>query len=126
MDGCLPENPLYTLKTQINVLEKFRQRNKLDYFGTKYIYAVLRSTNEDVITKAVVDSLAMQKEFPEYFAGFDLVGQEDLGLPLKDFIKPLLMPSALNQTLPFVFHAGLSSVTLCLLLFLCKFQSNCF
>lgn len=44
-----------------------------------------------------------QEQFPDFFAGFDLVGQEDLGRPLIDFIPELLeIPDDIN----FYFHAG--------------------
>ena len=43
---------------------------------------------------------------PEFFIGFDLVGQEDLGKPLLDFV-PLLLESRRNYPeLGFFFHAG--------------------
>ena len=42
---------------------------------------------------------------PDFFIGFDLVGQEDLGRPLIDFAEDLLW--AKNHTgLHFFFHAG--------------------
>jgi len=47
--------------------------------------------------------LPNQKEFPNFMVGFDLVGQEELGRPLIDFVEPLLkMPEHIN----FYFHAG--------------------
>lgn len=45
----------------------------------------------------------LQKEFPTFLTGFDLVGQEELGRPLIDFVEPLLkMPEDIN----FYFHCG--------------------
>ena len=42
---------------------------------------------------------------PEFFIGFDLVGQEDLGRPLLDFADQLI--EARNRTgLKYFFHAG--------------------
>lgn len=44
-----------------------------------------------------------QKEFPDFMIGFDLVGQEELGRPLIDFVDSLLkMP----EQIKFFFHAG--------------------
>ena len=47
----------------------------------------------------------LNMEMPDFFIGFDLVGQEDLGLPLIDFAKELI--EAKNRTgLEYFFHAG--------------------
>jgi len=46
-----------------------------------------------------------QRQFPDVVAGFDLVGQEDLGPPLSKFLSELL--SGLdNPDLKYFFHAG--------------------
>jgi hypothetical protein len=46
----------------------------------------------------------MKDEMPEYFAGFDLVGQEDKGSPLLTFLPQLL--DASDKGIKFFFHAG--------------------
>ena len=47
----------------------------------------------------------LNMEMPNFFIGFDLVGQEDLGRPLIDFAKELI--KAKNRTdLEYFFHAG--------------------
>ena len=46
-----------------------------------------------------------QTRFPNVVAGFDLVGQEDRGPPLKYFLKQLLSGAA-DPDLRFFFHAG--------------------
>ena len=51
----------------------------------------------------------LRSEYPEAVAGFDLVGQEDLGKPLKDIIDPLLTLSEQNVTIPVFYHAGETS-----------------
>ena len=52
------------------------------------------------------DSLKFQMEFPGYFVGFDLVGQEDSGHDLLYFLDELLYPSQHNMSLKYFFHAG--------------------
>ena len=42
---------------------------------------------------------------PDFFIGFDLVGQEDLGRPLIDFAEDLLWAKN-HSGLHFFFHAG--------------------
>ena len=39
-------------------------------------------------------------------AGFDLVGQEDLGPPLKSFLEKFLINLSANPTMKYFFHAG--------------------
>lgn len=53
-------------------------------------------------------SIEFRQKYPEYFAGYDLVGQEDPGKPLLDYLDDLLYPSNLNSPvdLPYFFHAG--------------------
>ena len=50
----------------------------------------------------------MRKKFPNFFAGYDLVGQEDPGYPLIYFLDELLYPSQQRPPidLPYFFHAG--------------------
>lgn len=45
----------------------------------------------------------IKNNIPETFAGFDLVGQEDLGKPLIDFISQLITAS---KDISYFFHAG--------------------
>ena len=42
---------------------------------------------------------------PDFFIGFDLVGQEDLGQPLLDFADELIEAKNLTD-LQYFFHAG--------------------
>lgn len=48
----------------------------------------------------------MQREFPKTMAGFDLVGQEDFGPPLKSFLGQLVTGLTEDPNLQFFFHAG--------------------
>ena len=54
--------------------------------------------------------IEMKKEYPELIAGYDLVGQEDMGRPLQDLIPELFwfkkrcMEEGVD--IPFFFHAG--------------------
>lgn len=47
----------------------------------------------------------LQARFPDVVAGFDLVGQEDMGPPLKDFLNQLVAGLA-DRNLRYFFHAG--------------------
>ncbi|ALC44999.1 Adgf-B, partial [Drosophila busckii] len=86
-------------KTQTDA---FLQQNP-DFIGAKLIYAPLRGVEPQVVEEYVQKCTALKQEFGDFLVGFDLVGQEELGRPLIDFIEPLLkMPEDIN----FYFHAG--------------------
>jgi len=51
----------------------------------------------------------MKQTFPDYFAGFDLVGQEDKGTPLLGFLPQLL--AAIDKNIKFFFHSGETGTT---------------
>ncbi|KAI8686326.1 hypothetical protein NCS55_00307700 [Fusarium keratoplasticum] len=53
-----------------------------------------------------------KKVWPEWIAGFDLVGEESKGRPIKDFIPELLKfqenCEAAKLEIPFLFHCALT------------------
>ena len=71
-------------------------------------YHCFRIVNNSVILQQVKDSINYLQKYPKYFAGYDLVGQEDPGIPLVNYIDALLYPSRQNPPikLPYFFHAG--------------------
>lgn len=79
--------------------------------STKFHTNCLRFFNESVILDDIKMSLQLMADFPDYFGGYDLVGQEDPGLPLIDYLDALRYPSTLNPpvNLPYFFHAGETS-----------------
>lgn len=91
-----------TLAIYKSETERF-MANNADFIGAKLIYAPLRSVDSKACEEYVQKCIAFQKEFPTFLAGFDLVGQEELGRPLIDFIEPLLK---LPEDISFYFHAG--------------------
>lgn len=60
------------------------------------------------VLKEVKQAIMFMTQFPDHFAGYDLVGQEDPGKPLLDYVNELQYPSRLNPPfkLPYFFHAG--------------------
>ncbi|XP_078680475.1 adenosine deaminase 2-like [Branchiostoma floridae x Branchiostoma belcheri] len=79
-----------------------------DFSGAKFIYSSIRAFNESDIAKDVAKAVKLRAMFPSFFAGYDLVGQEDPGHPLVYFLDTLLQPSQQNPpvNLPYFFHAG--------------------
>lgn len=74
-----------------------------DFFGTKLIYAPLRAVNVETVKQYVNIARKLKQKFGDFIAGFDLVGQEDVGSPTKEFLKVL---SEAGDELTYMFHAG--------------------
>ncbi|XP_068149182.1 adenosine deaminase 2 [Drosophila tropicalis] len=83
-------------------VERFVSENP-DFIGSKLIYAPLRGVEPKIVDDYVKTCVVLNEKFPDFLVGFDLVGQEELGRPLIDFVEQLLkMPEHIN----FYFHAG--------------------
>ncbi|KAH8259368.1 hypothetical protein KR026_003103 [Drosophila bipectinata] len=102
---CMGEKML-TIRDTVAIykseLERFMSDHP-DFIGSKLIYAPLRGVEPKVVEEYVKTATELNKEFPDFMVGFDLVGQEELGRPLIDFVDSLLkMP----EQIKFFFHAG--------------------
>ena len=81
-----------------------------NFWGCRYIWTSLRRWGKQQIVEHMKECIAMKLEFPDIIAGYDLVGQEDLGRPLSDltpelfWFKKRCLESGVD--LPFFFHAG--------------------
>lgn len=78
-------------------------REHSDFIGVKLIVTRHRACGVEKISDAIELARQVKAELPHFFAGFDLVGQEDLGRPLTDFL-PLLAKA--KHEMDFFFHAG--------------------
>ncbi|XP_071441124.1 adenosine deaminase 2-like [Hetaerina americana] len=83
--------------------EEFVSKNPEDFFGAKLIYGPIRHINDSTFTDDLQMVMNLHAQYPDFLAGFDLVGQEDKGRPLKDFVDRLL---TLPPDIQFFFHAG--------------------
>lgn len=87
--------------------DKFVAANP-DFTGAKIIKSNLRIKSSDDILSDIKNAVELMKQFPNHFAGYDLVGQEDPGKPLLDYLDALRYPA--SQTPPinmsYFFHAG--------------------
>ncbi|KAI9682865.1 MAG: hypothetical protein M1829_006299 [Trizodia sp. TS-e1964] len=80
------------------------------FWGARMIWTTLRFFDNRQIAESMEDCIAVKLAYPHLIAGFDLVGQEDLGRPLTS-LTPLLFwfrkrCAEEGVTLPFFFHAG--------------------
>ncbi|XP_034486059.1 adenosine deaminase 2 [Drosophila innubila] len=60
-----------------------------NFVGIKVIYAVWRGSDVEKMRENVEEFKILQKAFPEFVIGFDLVGQEDKGKPLYEQLSVL-------------------------------------
>uniref|UniRef100_UPI00398EBE91 adenosine deaminase 2-A n=1 Tax=Pristiophorus japonicus TaxID=55135 RepID=UPI00398EBE91 len=81
-------------------------RDNPDFMGAKVIFSVQRKVNNSEMRTAINKAMELYKKFPETMAGFDMIGQEDVGHPLWYFKNELLIPAEMGVKLPYFFHAG--------------------
>lgn len=95
-------NAVATAEIYKNVTDKFMS-DFPDFFGAKLIYAPLRLVDASTVKEYLKIAKEIKNKMPEFFAGFDLVGQEDLGAPTKEFMSELVEG---KKYLDYFFHAG--------------------
>lgn len=100
LDGTV-YNKLITAKAYRKAINRF-VNDYPDFVGAKLIFAPARKVNTTVLDEYIRLARQIKKDMPDFFAGFDLVGQEDAGNPLIEFVPQLLAAKDLN----FFFHAG--------------------
>ncbi|KAL1302798.1 hypothetical protein AAFC00_003139 [Neodothiora populina] len=80
------------------------------FWGARMIWTAIRHFDTRKIIESMQECIVMKQLFPDLIAGFDLVGQEDIGRPLADLIPELFwFKKACAQSgvdIPFFFHAG--------------------
>ncbi|PGH27124.1 hypothetical protein AJ80_01080 [Polytolypa hystricis UAMH7299] len=78
--------------------------------GIKVIYCAPRSIKKEDMTWCLNDCIALKQEFPDLICGFDMVGCEGRGNPIRFYIDELLQFRSdcisLCLDIPFIFHAG--------------------
>ncbi|CAG9858758.1 unnamed protein product [Phyllotreta striolata] len=85
------------------VIKRFR-RDYPDFVGAKFIYAPHRKFVRANIDEEIEVYRRIRKAYPELVVGFDLVGQEDKGYPLSDFVTHIEKIRDIGGNL--YFHAG--------------------
>ncbi|CRL06743.1 CLUMA_CG019567, isoform A [Clunio marinus] len=109
--GVLPETydlegnkygPIETCGMYVDVLKEFNE-NHPDFGGAKFIYAPIRKVDDDTFESYLAIMQKLLKTFPDFIAGFDLVGQEDRGRPLIEYAERLLK---YPENIKFFFHAA--------------------
>ncbi|XP_037538711.1 adenosine deaminase 2-A [Nematolebias whitei] len=104
LDGSTHDRA-WTLKAYQDITRQFTAEHQ-DFFGARIIVTIHRGVNASVMTEAVKEAMKLKKDFPDFMAGFDMVGREDRGRPLWYFREALSLPAEKGVSLPFFFHAG--------------------
>ncbi|CAM1505731.1 Fc.00g113680.m01.CDS01 [Cosmosporella sp. VM-42] len=112
-DGTGPIDNWGIMNIIIDEVERFQAemtRHHRFFGGLKVIYCTPRSFPNHDVKVALDECIEFKKRWPQWIAGFDLVGEEGKGRPIKDFIPELLefqkMCRAANLEIPFLFHCG--------------------
>lgn len=79
-----------------------------DFLGAKVIMSGLRFKPREPIAVEIKQAMALRRQFPNFFVGYDLVAQEDPLQPLIYYLDSLLYPTqvSLDDAMPYFFHAG--------------------
>lgn len=101
LDGTIHQG-LYLAKLYQQVTKKFME-DYPDFVGVKMILTHHRKATLNKIQTALELANKLKDEMPEFFAGFDLVGQEDIGKPLFEFYPALFEA---KDRINFYFHGG--------------------
>ena len=80
------------------------------FWGARIIWTGLRMLGTREIAEDMKRCIQMKQKFPTLIAGYDLVGQEELGRPLADMVPELFWFKKQCREayvdIPFYFHAG--------------------
>lgn len=86
----------------VDVLKEFKEENP-EFIGSKFIYAPLKAVPDTVFEEYMLTMVKLHETYPDFVAGFDLVGQEDTSRKLFSFAELLLN---LPENIKYFFHAG--------------------
>ena len=90
----------------VEVAKEFEEENEGESCGTSFIISLSRRATLGTLEKRLeLASYIINERWPDYFIGFDLVGQEDFGKPLIEYAEILIRAKEENE-LKFFFHAG--------------------
>ncbi|KAF2898264.1 hypothetical protein ILUMI_07905 [Ignelater luminosus] len=84
------------------VIDKFKKDHPR-FIDARLIYAPYRRTNNETFRDYVKTVKELKTHHPDFLVGFDTVGQEDLGLPLVEFINHF---KEIPSDIDFIFHAA--------------------
>ncbi len=92
-------------------IEKFKASEEgKGFWGARMIWTGIRALDTRLMVENMDACITMKLKYPHLIAGYDLVGQEDNGRPLKDILPELFwfrkQCAEEKVEIPFFFHAG--------------------
>ncbi|KAF3388792.1 Adenosine deaminase CECR1-A [Penicillium rolfsii] len=92
-------------------VERFKKTEQgKSFYEARIIWTTIRRFGNKEIVDTMKKCIETKHAFPDLICGFDLVGQEDLGRPLKDLVPVLFWfrkrCAEEGVDIPFFFHAG--------------------
>lgn len=112
-EGCDKAEDGYeeVIRVMADEVDQFKAMEEgKDFWGARMIWTTLRVFNKRQIVESMKQCIEVKKAYPDMIAGFDLVGQEDLGRPLQDLTPELFWfrKRCVEEGLeiPFFFHCG--------------------
>ena len=80
------------------------------FWGARMIWTTVRRLPTQQVLEDMLECLLTKQQYPDLIAGYDFVGQEDVGRPLASLIPELFWfrkrCAEENLEIPFFFHAG--------------------
>ena len=92
LEGCeeISKGPDDLVRVFSEELKKFKATEEgRDFWGYRFIWTSLRSWNKKKVVDHMKQCILMKKAYPELIAGYDVVGQEDMGRSLADLTPEL-------------------------------------
>lgn len=70
--------PIEAAQMYVDVLKEFKATHP-DFAGSKFIFAPIREVDDATFDSYLPIMMKLLNNFPDFIAGFDVVGQEDKG-----------------------------------------------
>jgi adenosine deaminase CECR1 len=90
--------------------EAFQKESRGYFAGMKIIYCTPRSFSNELVAHALNECIEFKRRWPAWIAGFDLVGEEGKGRPIREFVFEFLAFRKRCEEekldIPFLFHCG--------------------
>uniref|UniRef100_A0A1A9WDK7 Adenosine deaminase n=1 Tax=Glossina brevipalpis TaxID=37001 RepID=A0A1A9WDK7_9MUSC len=86
----------------LDIEKKFKEKYP-EFFGIKLIHSIIRSHNDTIIKHQLKEFVNYQAAYPDFIIGLDMVGHEDRGRRLLDFVEDF---NNLPNSTKFFFVAG--------------------